>query len=408
LTNDDHIWWFITTLDAPMKRICKYDLTKPHEGFTDVIPESEDPINTAFVINQDKLVVSRLHNVKDVVKVYNLYTGEELYDLPLPMGSIISQITGERKDQVAFYSFSSFLSPGTNYTFDFTSNQHQLFRETTVHGLQAHELETHQVFYNSKDGTKIPMYVIHKKGLKRDSMNPTILYGYGGFNISLKPFFSVNAIAWVQHFNGVFCVANIRGGSEYGQEKWYNQGRLDKKQNVFDDFQYAAKYLISEGYTKPEKLAINGGSNGGLLVGACINQAPELFGCAVAEVGVMDILRFHKFTIGAAWVSDYGNPDKKEDFEVALKYSPLHNVKNQQYPSVLIMTGDHDDRVVPLHSLKFLATLQHTAADNVRPLLGRIDTKAGHGAGKPTKQRIEEAADKYCFIALELGATWTE
>jgi prolyl oligopeptidase len=408
LTNDEHIWWFITTLDAPKKRICKYDLTKPSDGFIEVIPESDDLISFAFVINHDKLVVSRLHHVKDVVTVYNLYSGDELFKLPLPMGSIIGQITGKRDHDVTFYSFSSFLSPGTTYVYDFSTNEHKVYRETKVNGLRADELETQQVFYTSKDGTTVPMYLIHKKGLKRDSMNPTILYGYGGFNVSIKPFFSVNVITWVQHFNGVFCVANIRGGAEYGQEKWYQQGRLDKKQNVFDDFQYAAKYLIKEGYTKPEKLAINGGSNGGLLVGACMNQAPELFGCAVAEVGVMDCLRFHKFTIGSAWTSDYGNPDKKEDFEVALKYSPLHNVKNQQYPSVLIMTGDHDDRVVPLHSLKFLATIQHTAKDNVRPLLGRIDTKSGHGAGKSTKQRIEEATDKFCFIALELGATWTE
>lgn len=201
------------------------------------------------------------------------------------------------------------------------------------------------MFYKSKDGTSIPAFIIHKKGLVLDGNNVTMLYGYGGFNISITPSFSANWVSFIQHFNGVVVVANIRGGGEYGQEKWYDQGRLTKKQNCFDDFQWCAKYLFAEQYTRPEKLCINGGSNGGLLVGACLTQAPELFGCAVAEVGVLDVLRFHKFTIGAAWVSDYGNPDVKEDFEVCIKYSPLHNVKSKNYPATLIMTGDHDDRV---------------------------------------------------------------
>jgi prolyl oligopeptidase len=252
------------------------------------------------------------------------------------------------------------------------------------------------------------MFLIYKKGIKLDGNNATLLYGYGGFNISITPSFSVNWITFIQHLNGVVAVANIRGGGEYGQDLWYNTGRLSKKQNVFDDFQYAAKYLISEKYTRPEKLAINGGSNGGLLVGACVVQAPELFGCAVTEVGVLDMLRFHKFTIGHAWTSDYGNPDDENDFQVLLKYSPLHNLKPQAYPAVLVMTGDHDDRVVPLHSLKFLATLQHVAKDNEKPLMGLIQTKSGHGAGKSTNQRIEEATDKFSFIALVIGAEWTE
>ena len=274
-------------------------------------------------------------------------------------------------------------------------------------GFRADELETNQIFYESKDGTKIPMFLVHKKGLKLDGNNTTLLYGYGGFNISIEPYFSARWMTFVQHLDGVVAIANLRGGGEYGEE-WYNAGRLKNKQNVFDDFQYAAKWLVSQNYTTPKKLVINGGSNGGLLVGACVTQAPGLFGAAVADVGVLDMLRFHKFTIGHAWVSDYGNPDVEEDFKTLIKYSPLHNIKDQEYPSILICTGDHDDRVVPLHSLKFLAELQHVAKNNKYPIMGRIETKAGHGAGKSTQQVIEENADKLAFIALALNSHWVD
>ncbi|KAJ3337301.1 hypothetical protein HDU91_001514, partial [Kappamyces sp. JEL0680] len=353
ITNDGPVLYFETTLQAPKKRIVKYDLDAPAKGFQEVIPEGKDVISFTTVVDGNKLIIARLADVKHVVTVHDLESGEQLYNLPLPVGSMVSSLTGKRKDKLAFYGAISYISPGIIYKYDFASNSQSVHRETVVKGLQSAALETKQVFYPSKDGTKIPMYLVYKKGLKLDGSHPCLLYGYGGFNISITPSFSPNFITFIQHMGGVVAVANIRGGSEYGTD-WYYSGRLDKKQNVFDDFQAAAKYLHEHKYSSPAKTTINGGSNGGLLVGACLNQAPELFGCGVAEVGVLDMLHFHKFTIGHAWVSDYGNPDVKEDFEVLRKYSPYHNVKDQDYPAILILTGDHDDRVVPLHSLKFL------------------------------------------------------
>ena len=414
VANDGPLFYLETTLDAPMGRIVKYDLQTPELGFVELVAETNNVISFCDVAHNDKLIIARLVEVKDVVDVYNLRTGKQLYKLPLPVGSMLGSFQTKRAYDFAFYNFSSYLTPSTTFRFDFITGEHSVFRETPVKGLQTNQMITKQVFYRSKDGTQIPMYLIHKKGLKLNGNNPTLLYGYGGFNISITPSFSVNFLTVVQHLNGIVAVANIRGGGEYGQEKWYNQGRLDKKQYCFDDFQYAAKYLITEKYTCPQKLAINGGSNGGLLVGACLTQTPELFGCAIAEVGVLDMYRFHKFTIGHAWTSDYGNPDVEQDFEILSKYSPLHNIRPNEYPATLILTGDHDDRflcltsVVPLHSLKFLAEIQHTAKDNKFPIMGRIETKAGHGAGKSTSQRIEEAADKFAFMALVLNAEWHE
>eukprot|EP01027_Heterolobosea_sp_BB2_P018958 GEZU01026641.1.p1 GENE.GEZU01026641.1~~GEZU01026641.1.p1 ORF type:complete len:260 (+),score=78.11 GEZU01026641.1:76-855(+) len=259
------------------------------------------------------------------------------------------------------------------------------------------------------------MFIVSKKGMALDGNNPTLLYGYGGFNISLSPYFSAFRLAFVQHFNGVFAMPNIRGGGEFGEE-WHKAGIIDKKQNVFDDFIAAAEYLIANKYTSPSKLAIQGGSNGGLLIGACTNQRPDLFAAAQPQVGVMDMLKFHKFTIGYAWVSDYGSSDNKDQFEALIKYSPLHNIRppadaNVQYPAVLVTTSDHDDRVVPLHSFKYAAELQHTIGSlpqQTRPLLIRIETKAGHGAGKPTTKVIEECADVYAFFAYALEAQWQQ
>ncbi len=346
--------------------------------------------------------------------LYSLSKGKpiEPATLPLPEGAVIGSMAAKRSHHELFYSYSSFLTPGSILRFDLPTLTHSLYRETRVQGLRAEELQTTQVFYPSKDGTRIPMYIISRKDAVLDGSNVTLLYGYGGFNISVTPAFSVTWLTFVQHMRGIVCVANIRGGGEYGEELWYKQGKLDKKQNVFDDFQWGAKWLVAQGYTRPAKLAINGGSNGGLLVGACINQAPELFGCGIAEVGVLDMLRFHRFTIGHAWTSDYGNPEVQADFEVLLRYSPLHNVRaDTSYPAVLLLTGDHDDRVVPLHSLKLLATLQHVVGGGggqAVPIMGRIETKAGHGAGKSTAQRIEEATDKFAYLGLVLDAEWTD
>ncbi|KAI8905024.1 prolyl oligopeptidase, partial [Gorgonomyces haynaldii] len=404
LTNDDNIFWFETNLDAPKNRICKYDITKPELGFVQVVAESKDVIAFSLVADKNKLVIVRLRDVKHVGEIYDLYTGESLGPLPIPIGSMITSKSGRRQDKVLFYGYSSFTTPGVIQQYSFETKEAKIFKEAVVDGLDA-DIVTSQVFYESKDGTKIPMFIVHKKGVQLNGENPVVLYGYGGFDIPITPSFATGPLTFIQNMNGIYCVANIRGGGEYGKE-WHDQGRLKNKQNVFDDFQYAAKYLVKEKYTKHEKIAIYGGSNGGLLVGACITQAPELFGCGVAAVGVLDMLRFHKFTIGHAWISDYGNPDVEEDFNVLIKYSPLHNVKKQAYPSVLIVTGDHDDRVVPLHSLKFLATLQDVAAGNKNPIMGRIETKAGHGAGKSTKQRIEEQSDVYAFIAKAIGAQW--
>ncbi|MEL6165020.1 MAG: prolyl oligopeptidase family serine peptidase, partial [Cyanobacteria bacterium J06628_3] len=261
--------------------------------------------------------------------------------------------------------------------------------------------ETKQIFYKSKDGTQVPMFIVHKKGLKLDGNNPTYLYGYGGFNFSLTPSFSVSSLIWME-MGGVYVVANIRGGGEYGEE-WHQAGMKDKKQNVFDDFIAAAEWLINNGYTKSEKLAIAGGSNGGLLVGACMTQRPDLFGAALPAVGVMDMLRFHKFTIGWAWVPEYGSSENPEEFKTLYNYSPLHNLKpGTAYPATLITTADHDDRVVPAHSFKFAAALQ-AAHEGEAPVLIRIETKAGHGAGKPTAKIIEEVADKWAFLVKNLG-----
>ncbi|TPX57531.1 hypothetical protein PhCBS80983_g03787 [Powellomyces hirtus] len=390
ITNEGSVFWLQTTLKAPKRRIVKYDLNDPAKGFVEVIPESDDVLTSSRVVDNDKLITVYLHDVKHVARLHDLKTGKSLEpkELPLPLGPIIGSISGRKEDKEIFYSFSSFITPGSIYRFDLGTMKHTVFRETKVNGLQADILETRQIFYTSKDGTKVPMYIICRKDTPLDGNNVTLLYGYGGFNVSITPSFAVTWLTFVQHMRGVVAVANIRGGGEYGQEKWYDQGKLSKKQNVFDDFQAAAQYLHTHKYTNPNKLAINGGSNGGLLVGACLNQAPHLFACGVADVGVMDMYRFHKFTIGHAWVSDYGHPDKKEDWEVLREYSPLHNVKeNVEYPAILITTGSHDDRVVPLHSHKLLATLQHKAKTNKKPIMERVETKAGHGAGKSTKQR---------------------
>jgi prolyl oligopeptidase len=284
-----------------------------------------------------------------------------------------------------------------------------VWKTVTAGDLDAKQFSVRQVFFTSKDGTRVPMFVITRAGAKLDGNAPTLLYGYGGFNIPLMPGFAASRLLWVQRFNGVYAMANLRGGGEYGEE-WHKAGSLLQKQNVFDDFQAAAEYLIAEKYTCSQKLSIMGGSNGGLLVAACINQRPELYGAAVGQVGVMDMLKFHRYTIGYAWKSDYGDPDSPEYFDYLYGYSPLHNVNaNKTYPATLLCTADHDDRVVPNHSYKLIAQLQHSLGEQPHqkaPLLIKIETKAGHGAGKPLSKQIDETASIFSFLAKTLGAQW--
>jgi prolyl oligopeptidase len=299
-----------------------------------------------------------------------------------------------------FYSFTSFLYPTTIFRYDFATGRSEVFKAPRL-DFDPSRYETRQVFYNSKDGTRIPMFITHRKGLVLNGTNPTYLYGYGGFNISLTPAFSVGNLVWLE-MGGVYAQPSLRGGAEYGED-WHQAGMLDKKQNVFDDFIAAAEYLIREKYTSPQKLAIGGGSNGGLLVGAAMTQRPELFGAAVPTVSVMDMLRFHKFTIGWAWVTEYGSADSAAQFPFLRAYSPLHNLRaGTSYPATFITTADHDDRVVPGHSFKFAAALQ-AAQGGSAPVLIRIETKAGHGAGKPTSKIIEEQADRWAFLVEVLG-----
>ncbi|CAJ0643000.1 10713_t:CDS:10 [Entrophospora sp. SA101] len=396
ITNKGTTFYFNTNSNAPLYKVVKYDLDKPEKGFVDVIKEhSTDVLVCALVADKTNLVVIYMHDVKEKISIYELLTGKFIKDLPIPIGNV-NGIKGDEKRSELFFKVGSFLNPGIIYRYDFSNDEFSIYKETQVHGLDSEKFEARQVFVESKDKTKIPAFIVSLKNLNYNGNNPTLLYGYGGFNKSITPSFSVSWLNFIQHYNGVIVVANIRGGSEYGEE-WHQGGMLHNKQNSFDDFQYIAKWLIDNKITKPQKLAINGGSNGGLLVGACVNQKPELFGAAVADVGVMDMLRYHKFTIGYGWKSDYGDPDVKEDFEYLYKYSPLHNVQSAKpYPAILLTTSDHDDRVVPLHSHKFIAELQHTAKNNPKPLMTRIDMK------------IDEYVDKFSFIGLSLNLEWVD
>ncbi|XP_051951697.1 prolyl endopeptidase [Xyrauchen texanus] len=418
VTNEGTVFTFKTNLDAPRYRLINIDFAQPSVSQWKVlVPQHDkDVIVFATCTYSSFLFVCFLHDVKNVLKMFHLSSGEEMRTFALDVGSVVG-FTGRKKDSEIFYSFTSFLSPAIIYHCDLTKDplQPHVFREVTVKGFNPADYQTTQVFYPSKDGTQIPMFIVHKKGIKLDGSHPAFLYGYGGFNISITPSYSVSRLIFVRHLGGVLAVANIRGGGEYG-ETWHKAGMLANKQNCFTDFQCAAEYLIKEGYTSPSKITINGGSNGGLLVAACVNQRPDLFGCAVAQVGVMDMLKFHKFTIGHAWTTDFGCSEIKEQFDWLIKYSPLHNIQvpegdGVQYPAVLLLTGDHDDRVVPLHSLKYIATLQHVVGQwsgQLNPLFIYVDTKSGHGAGKPTSKVIQEVADTYAFIARCLNLSWLE
>ncbi len=390
-----------TNFKAPKYRLLSIEVNnyKP-ENWKDIIPEKENVLQ-ACDIADGKIVAQYMKDAHSKVEVYDL-TGKYLYDIELPTIGTMGGFNCEKTDKTAFYSFTSFTYPSVAFTYDFATNKSEIYRKPNIK-FNFDGYETKQVFYTSKDGTKVPMFIVHKAGVKLDGSNPTLLYGYGGFNISLTPSFSVGRLAFLES-GGVYAMANLRGGGEYGEE-WHKAGTKLQKQNVFDDFIAAAEYLIAEKYTSPKKLACMGGSNGGLLVGAVINQRPDLFAVAIPQVGVLDMLRYQKFTIGRAWVGDYGSSDNEEEFKYILKYSPIQNIKESiDYPAVMVTTGDHDDRVVPAHSFKYIATLQEKYKGK-NPVMVRIETNAGHGAGKPTTKVIEEAADTWAFILYNLGVT---
>jgi len=397
--NDGPVFYFLTDLDAPRKRVIAIDTRHPERArWREIIPQGPDVLDGVQIIH-DTFVANSMHDASSRLRLF-AHDGRFVKDLPLPTLGSIGGISGERKDDEMFYAFTSFLYPTTIFRYDFKSGVTSVFKAPAI-DFDPSGYETKQVFYTSKDGTRVPMFITHQKGLHLDGSNPTYLYGYGGFNISLTPSFSVSMLVWLQ-MGGVYAVPNLRGGGEYGEE-WHQAGMHDRKQNVFDDFIAAAEYLIAQGYTSPSKLAIAGASNGGLLVGAAITQRPELFGAALPAVGVMDMLRFHKFTIGWAWVTDYGSADSAAQFPYLYKYSPLHNIRaGTRYPATLVTTADHDDRVVPGHSFKFTAALQAAQA-GPQPVLIEIETKAGHGAGKPTSKLIEEQADRMAFLVKNLG-----
>jgi prolyl oligopeptidase len=377
------------------------DTRKPgKENWKTLIPEGPDVMQGISMVN-NSFVASFLKDAATRVQVFGL-DGKPLREVALPGIGTAGGFGGERKDTETFYAYSSFITPPSIFRYDLTTGQSTLMRTARV-DIDPSAFEVKQVFYASKDGTKIPMFITCRKGLKLDGTHPTLLYGYGGFNISMTPGFSVTRLAWVE-MGGVYAVANLRGGGEYGEE-WHLAGTKLKKQNVFDDFVAAAEWLIKNGYTSTPKLAVEGGSNGGLLVGAVMTQRPDLFGVCLPAVGVMDMLRYHKFTIGRAWAYDYGTSDDPGEFKALHAYSPYHNLKpGTRYPATLITTADTDDRVVPGHSFKFAAELQHDQAGDA-PVLIRIETRAGHGGGKPTTKRIEEAADTYAFLVRNLGMT---
>lgn len=389
----------MTNRKAPKKMLILMDPMNPDpDNWKTIIPERDDVLEAADLTG-DKIISTYMQKAMSKAFVYNL-SGKFLYEMELPGLGTLTGIRGKKEDKTAFYGFTGFLYPSTIFKYDVDKNKSTIYNASEI-DFNPDEYETTQVSYMSKDKTTITMFIVNKKGIKLDGKNPTLLYGYGGFNISMTPSFSISRTIFLSN-GGIYAVANIRGGGEYG-EMWHKAGIKEKKQNVFDDFIAAAEYLISEKYTSPDKLAIMGGSNGGLLIGACMTQRPELFRVAIPQVGVMDMLRYHKFTIGRSWASDFGTSETKEGFDYLFKYSPLHNLKKGvKYPATLAITGDHDDRVVPMHTFKFMATLQEDQAGDY-PVIVRIETKAGHGGGKPTTKVIEEAADIWSFVMYNLG-----
>ncbi|CAG9466649.1 unnamed protein product [Pedinophyceae sp. YPF-701] len=413
-----------TNHNAPRYRLVRVDLdafdaAAGPAAFAEVVPQHEkDVLEWATALQGDALVLCWMRDVKNALELRSLADGRAVAEIPLPGIGAVQGFAGRREDADCFFKFVSFTEPGAIFRCDVAGGapKTETFRSVKLPGgVDLGTLETRQVFCKSKDGTSVPMFVVHKKGMKLDGSAPALLYGYGGFNISLTPSFSVARLVFALGYGGVLAYANCRGGGEYGIG-WREAGSVLNKQNVFDDFQACAEHLIAEKLTSPARLAIEGGSNGGLLVAACCNQRPDLYGCVIGRVGVMDMLRFHKFTIGHAWTTDFGDPDKEGEFQCLLRYSPLHNVRRpeggtQNYPPVILTTGDHDDRVVPLHSLKLIATLQHELcmsgeSPQRNPLVVRVEVRAGHGAGKPTAKVIQETADVYAFAAHVMNVQW--
>ena len=396
--NQGSRFWFQTDLQASRGKIIEIDTAKPERANWKVlVPEGPEALQTATLVNH-KFILNYLKDAYTQVRIHDT-NGKLLNEVQFPGIGSADGFGGKATDTETFYSFTGFTTPTTIYRYDTATGKSSVFRQPKV-DFDPSTFETKQVFYTSKDGTKVPMFITYKKGLKLDGNNPTYLYGYGGFNVSLSPAFSVGNLVWME-MGGVYAQPNLRGGAEYGED-WHQGGMKLKKQNVFDDFIAAAEWLIKNKYTTTPKLSIGGGSNGGLLVGAALTQRPDLFGAALPAVGVMDMLRFQKFTIGWAWVSDYGSSENADEFKALYAYSPLHNIRPlTAYPATLVTTADHDDRVWPGHSFKFAATLQ-AAQEGSAPILIRIETKAGHGAGKPTSKIIEEIADRWAFLVKTL------
>jgi prolyl oligopeptidase len=398
--NDGGNLLMITDRNAPRKKLVLVNPDQPEESnWKEILPEQEEVLQSVN-LSGGKIVAEYMKDAASKAYVFSL-DGKQLFELALPAIGTLSGFSAKKDEDLAFFGFTSFTFPSTVYKYDIAKNKAEVYYKSEI-DFNVDDYETRQVFYTSKDGTRIPMFIVHKKGMKLDGSNPCYLYSYGGFNISLTPSFSISRLVLLE--NGfVFAMPNIRGGGEYGEE-WHKAGIKLQKQNVFDDFIAAAEYLIKEKYTSSRKLAIGGGSNGGLLVGACMTQRPDLFQAALPMVGVMDMLRYHKFTIGWAWASDYGtSEDDSTMFKYLLGYSPLHNIKaGVKYPSTLVTTADHDDRVVPAHSFKFAATLQERHGGK-NPVLIRIETRAGHGGGMPTSKIIAEYADMWSFLFKELG-----
>ncbi|KAL1462690.1 hypothetical protein WDU94_014506 [Cyamophila willieti] len=422
LTNNGDDLIIKTTKNAPNGKVVVLNLNNPAEkNWKTLIPENKTKVlDGVAVTGQNKLLLHYIHNVKSNLQLNDLNTGKYLGEFPMEAGQVPT-ISGRRKYNEIFYTFTSFLHPGTiyhcNIPHNFTDEEGQIkptvFRKIEVPDFEPTQFETKQVYFRSKDNkTRVPMYIIHRVGLLRNGRNPVIIYGYGGYGISLLPSFSVSRCLWLRHFNGIYAIPNIRGGGELGKD-WHEGGKLLNKQNCFDDFQAAAEYLIRKKYTKPKYISIMGGSNGGLLTGTCLNQRPDLYGAVLVLVGALDMLRFNKFTIAYYSESEFGTPNNKTQFHNILSYSPLHNIRvppnNTQYPATLLLTGDHDDRVPPLHSYKFIAALQDKIGSlpyQKNPLMVRVESNAGHGQGTPLMKSIDEMTDIFVFLMKSIGLNY--